>query len=120
MYSEGARQRIRDMLEAIGRIRQYVTGMNFEGFIRDPKTVDAVVRNLEIIGEASRHVPPDLAEVYTDAEWTRISDMRNKLIHDYARTNERLVWETIEVRLGPLATALEAMAAKIESAKSGK
>ena len=43
MYSEGARQRIRDMLEAIGRIRQYVTGMNFEGFIRDPKTVDVDV-----------------------------------------------------------------------------
>ena len=120
MYSEGARQRIRDMLEAIGRIRQYVAGMNFEAFLQDPKTVDAVVRNLEIIGEASRHVPPDLAEVYTDAEWTRISDMRNKLIHDYARTNERLVWETVQLRLGPLAEALEAMADKTESAKSGK
>ena len=103
MYSEGVHQRVQDMLDAIGRISGYVSGMNFDAFRRDPKTIDAVVRNLEIIGEASRHIPESLTGYYEDADWSRIATMRNKLIHDYANTNERLVWETVRTRLGPLA-----------------
>ncbi|MCH9020369.1 MAG: DUF86 domain-containing protein [Proteobacteria bacterium] len=94
--------------------------MDFEAFCEDPKTVDAVVRNLEIIGEASKRVPQHLTRHYKDADWSRIGDMRNKLIHDYAQTNERLVWETIKTRLDPLEDALENMAAELASAQSGK
>ena len=120
MCSEGALQRVRDMLDAIARIREYVSEMDFEAFSKDSKTVDAVVRNLEIVGEASKRVPKHLTRHYADADWSRIGDMRNKLIHDYAQTNERLVWETIKVRLGPLEESLQKMAAELASAQSGK
>ena len=116
MFSEGERQRIQDMLDAISRIQNYVSGMKFEAFQNDPRTVDAVVRNLEIIGEASKHVSERLTRYYADADWSRIGAMRNKLIHDYARTNERLVWETVKKRLEPLAEALDQMASEIDSA----
>ncbi len=75
-----------------------------------------MVRNLEIIGEASKYVSERLTGYYADADWSRIGAMRNKLIHDYARTNERLVWETVKKRLEPLAKALDQMASKIDSA----
>ncbi|MDP6351293.1 MAG: DUF86 domain-containing protein [Alphaproteobacteria bacterium] len=97
------------MIRAIERIQDYTAGMDYARFCRDPKTVDAVVRNLEIIGEASKRVPKSLAALYTDADWRRIGAMRDKLIHDYAETNTGLVWETVQTRLGSLDRALRQM-----------
>jgi uncharacterized protein with HEPN domain len=102
------------MLDAVDKIRSYVRDMDESAFASDSRSIDAVVRNLEIIGEASKHVPQNIAGLYTDADWRRIGEMRNKLIHDYAETNIALVWETVISRLGPLKDALEEMLDQID------
>jgi uncharacterized protein with HEPN domain len=77
------RLRVEDILEAIAKIERYVTGLNFEQFRADQKTVDAVVRNLEVIGEAVRHLSTDEESLPAGVPWTDIADMGNILIHEY-------------------------------------
>jgi uncharacterized protein with HEPN domain len=89
------RLRIQDILEAIDKIERYVSRLSFEQFQADPKTVDAVVRNLEVIGEAVRHLSSDLKDLPADVPWTDIAGMRNILIHEYFGVDLRIIWQTI-------------------------
>lgn len=107
------RQRIEDMLEAIARIEAYTHGLDEAGFQSDTKTFDATVRNFEILGEASRHVPAPLTGFYTDAPWRRIGDLRNKAIHDYHRLSPALIYRTARDNLPGLKVALGRMAATL-------
>ena len=78
--------------------------MRYEDFIEDPKTVDAVLRNFEVIGEAAKNVPEDTRQEYDDVPWSEMAGMRDRLIHGYATVELRIVWTTIEEelpRLGP-------------------
>ena len=98
--------RLEDILEAIATIDRYATGMDYEAFRADGKTVDAVVRNLEIIGEAARHVPDAVQKRYSDVPWARMRDMRNVLIHEYSGVSVPIVWQTIRDDLPPLVPRL--------------
>jgi uncharacterized protein with HEPN domain len=102
------------MLDAIERIRRYTEGMDHASFSTDQKTFDAVVRNFEVIGEASKHVPESLRRHYTDALWQKLTDLRNKVSHDYADASPEFIWNTIHNRLGPLADALRAMLRELD------
>jgi uncharacterized protein with HEPN domain len=93
------RLRIEDILEAIGRIEGYVAGLTFEQFQGDQKTIDAVVRNLEIIGEAVRHLCAEDAHLPLDVSWTDIAAMRNILIHEYFGVDLQIIWHTIQADL---------------------
>ncbi len=84
-----------DILEAIGSIKEYTHGMGYEKFIQDKRTRDAVVRNLEIIGEAAKNIPDDVKEKYPEVNWKAITGMRDKLIHEYFGVSNPIVWETI-------------------------
>ena len=77
------RLRVEDILEAIARIERYIGDLSFEQFAADQKTVDAVVRTLEVIGEAVRHLPADQEPLPAGVPWTDIAGMRNILIHEY-------------------------------------
>jgi len=88
--------RIADMLDAIKKIQAYVEGMSFRQFQSDPKTVDAVIRNFIVIGEAARSVPRRL-----------MGDMRNFAIHEYWGVELRTIWETIKKDLPPLIPLLD-------------
>ena len=103
------RLRIEDMLDAIGAIEEFVAGMNFEAFRNDRKTVDAVVRNLEVIGEAARHVPEDVREEYDAVPWKDIIGIRSVLIHEYFGVDFGILWATIETDLPTLTPLLESM-----------
>ena len=81
--------------DAIRNIMEY-TAAGQAYFIADRKTQDAVVRNLEIIGEASKRVSMALKETCPDVAWKPIAGMRDKLIHDYFGVNVRLVWDVVE------------------------
>lgn len=81
--------------DAIQQILEY-TVAGQESFLADRKTQDAVVRNLEIIGEASKRLSPSLKDAHSDISWKPIAGMRDKLIHDYFGINLRLVWDVIE------------------------
>lgn len=100
------RLRVEDILEAIGRIEEFVQEMDIDSFLRDRKTCDAVVRNLEIIGEAARNVPDSVAACHPEVPWKRAREMRNVLAHAYFGVNLRMVWQTIQEDLPPLKTQL--------------
>jgi uncharacterized protein with HEPN domain len=74
---------LEDILGAIAKIRRYTGGLSEETFARDDKTVDAVVRNLEVIGEAVKRLPMGLRTRRSDIEWQRIAGLRDILIHEY-------------------------------------
>lgn len=74
---------IGDLIEALQRIETYTKGMDLEEFKKDTKTVDAVIRNLEIIGEAVKKIPERIRKSYPDIEWREMAGMRDKLIHAY-------------------------------------
>jgi len=99
--------RIADILEAIGKIQAYVKGMSFRQFQSDPKTVDAVIRNFIVIGEAARSVPKEITEKYPRLPWRLMGDMRNFAIHEYWGVELRTIWETIKKDLPPLTPLLE-------------
>ena len=91
-----------DILEAIGRIREYTTGLTHEGFASDQRTVDAVIRNLEVIGEAARALPDAWKEKAPSIEWHKIVGLRNLLIHEYFGVNLPILWDVIQSKLNPL------------------
>ncbi len=105
------RVRIEDMIEAIERIRRYTAGMDEAGFVADDRTVDAVVRNLEIIGEAAKRVPLPVAEHHSEIPWSRMSEMRNILVHEYHSVDPSIIFDTVRHDLGPLLGPLRSMLA---------
>ncbi len=83
------------MLDAIDAISEFVRDMSFEDFRGDRKTIDAVVRNLEILGEAARHVPTVERERHAAVPWNDITGMRDVLIHEYFGADVSIIWVTI-------------------------
>lgn len=94
--------RIPDILSAINAIQQYTTGMHFADFVSDRKTVDAVVRNLIVIGEAAGQVPEDVVAEHPEIPWSDMRDMRNIIVHEYFGVSDKIVWKTISKNLSPL------------------
>jgi uncharacterized protein with HEPN domain len=85
-----------DIINAITKAEQFIGKMSFEDFEQDEKTIFAVVRALEIIGEATKKLPESLKNKYPKIPWREISGMRNKLIHEYFGVNLRVVWDTVK------------------------
>jgi uncharacterized protein with HEPN domain len=98
--------RIEDILAAIEKIGRYTEGLNFEAFAADDRTVDAVIRNLEIIGEAANHIPQEIQQRYSDLPWLEMRGIRNLLIHEYFGVSLPILWETTQNNLPPLAPVL--------------
>ncbi|ALM74147.1 HepT-like ribonuclease domain-containing protein [Thermococcus barophilus] len=86
---------IGDILRSIEKIKRYTAGMSFGDFIRDEKTIDAVLRNLEVIGEAAKNVPEEIKQKYPQIPWKEIAGMRDRLIHAYFGVDLEIVWQTI-------------------------
>jgi len=99
--------RIQDILDAVGAVQKYTQGMKFKTFTEDRRTVDAVVRNLIIIGEAAVHVPEDICLKYPEVPWYDMRGMRNFVVHEYFRASDSVIWDTVQVDLLPLPTLLK-------------
>jgi len=99
--------RISDILAAIAKISRYTSGMTEACFAADERTVDAVLRNLEIIGEATRHLPGDFTARHPEVPWHEMRGMRNILIHEYFGVSMPIIWETVTQNLPPLVPLLE-------------
>ena len=99
--------RISDIIEAIENALDYSSGMAFEQFVADRKTIDAVIRNFIIIGEAASHLPEDIIEMYPDLPWREMRDMRNIVVHEYFGVDNMIVWETLQKNLPPLLPLLK-------------
>jgi uncharacterized protein with HEPN domain len=99
--------RINDILEAIDKIHEYVKNKDFEAFRADSKTIDAVIRNFIVIGEAARNIPEEVAAKHPSVPWRLMSDMRNFAVHEYWGVELKTIWETIEKDLPPLVPLLK-------------
>lgn len=98
-----------DMLEAVRKIERYTAGLSFQQFEADDMVVDAVVRNLEIIGEAAKRIPVELQEKYTGVDWARVVGFRNIVIHEYFSVDLEIVWTIATQRLHTLKGVLQQM-----------
>lgn len=91
-----ARLYLKDIEISIKKIEGYTKTLKFNTFVKDEKTIDAVVRNLSIIGEAARNMPKDLRLKNPDVPWSEIIGMRNKVVHEYFGIDEQILWKTIK------------------------
>lgn len=100
---------LRDILDAIDKAAAFTQGMDFKQFCRDDKTIFAVVRALEVVGEASKNVPEALRARYPQISWREMAGMRDKLIHEYFGVNLEVVWKAVQIdlpRLKPLIASM--------------
>lgn len=98
--------RIEDILEAIRRIKQYTDGFDYDLWLKDQKTIDAVIRNFEIIGEAATHVPSEIQARNPALPWAKMKGIRNLLIHEYFGVDAEVLWRTIQEDLPGLEESL--------------
>lgn len=108
------RQRLQDILDAIGRIEAFIAGTDFSRYQSDSLLHDAVERNVEIISEASRHIPEDLKALRPDIPWRQIADIGNVLRHAYDGIDDRAIWNTVSTQLGILKEAVIQLVAGID------
>lgn len=91
-----------DIIDSIEKIMKYVEGYAFEDFINDTRTLDAVIRNFEIIGEAAGRLSGEFSERFRSVHWARIRGFRNRIVHDYMGIDYEIVWNIIENDLDDL------------------
>jgi uncharacterized protein with HEPN domain len=101
------RDYLQDILNAIELAQSFVADMTFDEFQADPKTSFAVIRALEIIGEATKNIPEPIRAQYPAVPWKGFAGMRDKLIHAYFGVNLEVVWDTIQQDLPPLYLVIE-------------
>jgi len=90
---------LEDMAAAMARVLRYVDGLDRIAFLADDKTVDAVVRNLEVIGEAARMLPDDVKVAHASIPWRQITGLRNRIVHDYFGLDLEIIWEIVTVSI---------------------
>jgi uncharacterized protein with HEPN domain len=95
-----------DICEAIERIERYISGMSFDVFSKDRKSVDAVVRNLEIIGEASNRLPAEFKNSHSQIQWHKVVGLRHRIVHEYFGIDLQIVWQILQKDLPSLREAI--------------
>jgi uncharacterized protein with HEPN domain len=98
---------IQDILTSIDKIFAYTKDLTYNDFSEDEKTIDAVVRNLEIIGEAANNISPEILQLHPEIPWSKMVSMRNKVIHEYFGVDAEILWETIFEDLAPLKESIK-------------
>jgi uncharacterized protein with HEPN domain len=98
---------IKDIIESVKQIEIFITGMGFDEFILDDRTANAVIRKLEIIGEASKNIPDHIRIKYSELPWSEMARMRDKLIHAYFGVDYEIIWRVIKERLPSIRQQLE-------------
>ena len=95
MSSRSIELYLTDIKEAIDKIEKYVRQMTFTDFEQDSKTVDAVIRNIEVIGEAAKHIPAEVRLKHMEIPWKQIVGSRSKAIHEYFGIDLEILWKTV-------------------------
>lgn len=86
---------VEDIIDSISKINKYVAGIDYQKFVNDDRTVDAVIRNFEIIGEASWRLPPEFKSKHSNIDWEKLRGFRNRIVHDYFGIDYEIVWNII-------------------------
>jgi uncharacterized protein with HEPN domain len=101
--------RLEDILEASLAIETYILGFTIETFVSDRRTVDAVIRNLEIIGEAVKSLPEEMTSQFPQIPWRAIAGFRDILAHSYFRTEDSIIWDSATVHNRALVAAVKSL-----------
>jgi len=108
------RDYLQDILDAVNDIESFVGSMSYEEFIRDRKTLNAVVRSIEIIGEASKNIPDTVKAKYKELPWKQMTGMRDKLIHAYFGVDVETLWKAVKENIPPLKQAIQKILKDLE------
>jgi uncharacterized protein with HEPN domain/predicted nucleotidyltransferase len=119
MPRRSPRQRLEDMADAVRAIESYTAGKGLDDYRRDPLLRDAVERRIEIVSEASRHVPEDLKARHPHIPWAQVRDVGNILRHGYEIVDHAVIWAIVTDDVSPLKAAVEAMIAAVEQGREG-
>lgn len=106
---------LEDMLESIYFIAEYIENLNFDSFKRNRKTADAVVRNLEIIGEAAKNIPQTIKEENIEMPWRQMYGLRNLIIHKYFGLDYEIIWDIVYIKLPKNKLKLEDITSNIKN-----
>lgn len=93
---------LEDIIGSANKILTYTEGLSYEQFLADDKTIDAVIRNFEIVGEAANRLPEEIRDQYPNIDWHRIRGFRNRIVHDYMGIDYKIVWLIKENFLPPM------------------
>lgn len=96
MSKRGINLYLKDIKDSIRKIEKYTHNSSFEKFSKDEQMIDAVVRNLSIIGEAVNNIPKEIKDKNPNVAWSEIKGMRNKVIHEYFGIDEEILWKTTQ------------------------
>lgn len=114
MSERSSPELLKTILKCIDEIYDFTKGMTFEDFVLDTKTKYAVLRALEIIGEASNRLSKEVRQRYEEVEWGKIIRSRNLIIHEYEIVDYAVVWKIVTVHLAPLKNSLNKILSEIE------
>lgn len=103
------RQLLADILERIERIEEFTAGLDQDAFVHDAKTADAVIRNLEVIGEAASRLPANFRDRHSKIPWRQIVGLRNRIVHAYFDVDLELVWTISREALPKLTAAIRSL-----------
>ena len=101
-------------VEDIERITRYTAGMDEEAFTEDEKTLDAVIRNMTVIGEAARFIPAAVEAKYAQIPWAKMRGFRNVVVHEYFGVSTAILWQTVQTNLPPLVPELKQILRDVE------
>ena len=104
---------LEDILESCQRIVSYTAGMSYDSFVKNNMVYDAVLRNIEIIGEAVKQVPKNIRDQYSEVDWRRIAGMRDIVAHHYFSINDEIVWDIVENKIPELTEIIESILKEI-------
>jgi len=105
---------IEDIINPMNKALQFVKGMSYDEFTKDDKTIFAVIRSLEVIGEAVKNIPETIREKYPEIPWKAMAGMRDKLIHEYFGVDLKILWDTVKKRIPKIKPLFEEMLKEIE------
>ncbi len=97
---------LEDIRQAIGKVQSYTVGLTRDMFDQDDRTIDAVIRNLQIIGEAAKMIPESVRANYPNVEWKKIAGLRDILAHQYFEVDLDIIWDILQNKLPTLAQEL--------------